>query len=370
MAGSAEHTRDLLYAAARGERRLAPEEALHLLDHADTLDLGAAAARLRRALHPTGEVTFIVDRNINYTNVCVSRCRFCAFYRDPGCPDAYVLDTEELHRKVAQTLELEGTAILLQGGLHPDLDIGWYEDLLRAIKERYPVHIHGFGPPEIAHIARISGLGTVDVLERLRTAGLDSLPGGGAEILVDRVRAHVSPNKATSQEWIDVMREAHTIGMSTTATMMFGGVETRAERVEHMTRIRELQDDTGGFRAFIPWSFQPRNTELAADEAAASGLEPAPATGWDYLRTLAVSRLFLDNIANIQASWVTQGAKIGQVALAFGANDMGSTMIEENVVAAAGVRFTMARDELVRLIRDAGYEPVQRDTLYREVRRF
>ncbi|MFA5845007.1 MAG: cyclic dehypoxanthinyl futalosine synthase [Coriobacteriia bacterium] len=357
---------DLLGEVAAGGRRLTPDEALDLLVHADLLDLGHAATAMRARLHPAREVTFIVDRNVNYTNVCVSGCRFCAFYRDAADPEAYVMGPEELHAKVEETLALEGTAVLLQGGLHPELLVDWYEEMLRGLKARYPaVHVHGFGPPEIVHIARVSGITTLETLQRLREAGLDSMPGGGAEILVDRVRSHASPRKATSDEWLDVMREAHALGLSTTATMMFGGEETLPERVEHLRRIREVQDEAVaagrvGFRAFIPWSFQPGNTEQGGTAT----------SGWDYLRTLALSRLFLDPVPHIQASWVTQGAKIGQVALAFGADDLGSTMIEENVVAAAGTRFMLARDELVRLIRDAGYAPVQRDTLYREVRRF
>jgi len=366
----------LAFSAAAGELRLTPEQALHLLEHGRLLDLGAAATAMRGRVVPGNEVTFIVDRNVNYTNVCVSGCRFCAFYTSDDAPDAYVLTREQLAEKVAETIALDGTAILLQGGMHPDLGVEWYEGMLRDIKADHPgIHVHGFGPPEIVHIARLSDLTTREVLERLRDAGLDSLPGGGAEILVDRVRNHVSPKKATSDEWLDVMREAHKLDVSTTATMMFGSVETLAERVEHLARIRDVQDEAVaghhvGFRAFIPWSFQPGNTQLATDEGAAVG-EPMIATsGWDYLRMLAVARLFLDNVRNVQASWVTQGGKVGQVALAFGSNDMGSTMIEENVVAAAGTRFMLARDELVRLILDAGYAPVQRDTLYREVRRF
>ncbi|GAV31757.1 thiamine biosynthesis enzyme ThiH and related uncharacterized enzymes [Coriobacteriaceae bacterium EMTCatB1] len=359
----------IAFEAAAGTRRLTPEDALALLESADTLVLGAAASAMRRRLHPAPEVTFIVDRNVNYTNVCVSGCRFCAFYRDKDAPDAYVLSRDELFAKIEETLALEGTAILLQGGLHPDLGIEWYEGLLRDIKERYAIHVHGFGPPEVVHIAKVSGITTREVLTRLRDAGLDSLPGGGAEILVDRVRGHVSPKKATSAQWLDVMREAHALGLSTTATMMFGGIETLAERVEHLARIRAVQDEAVaagrvGFRAFIAWSFQPGNTDLEGEVVKGAG------SGWQYLRTLAVARLFLDNVVNLQASWVTQGPKIGQISLAFGANDMGSTMIEENVVAAAGTRFSMARDDLVRLIRDAGFTPVQRDTLYREVRRF
>jgi len=370
-----EQLHDVLVAAAAGERRLSDEEALRLLEDADFLALGAAASAARERIVPHREVTFIVDRNVNYTNVCVSGCRFCAFYASPGADNAYVLTRAELAEKVAETIELDGTAILLQGGMHPDLGIEWYEQMLASIKEDNPgIHVHGFGPPEIAHIAKLSAIRVPEVLVRLRDAGLDSLPGGGAEILVDRVRSHVSPNKATSSQWLDVMREAHRLDISTTATMMFGGVETLQERIEHLRRIREVQDEAVaaghvGFRAFIPWSFQPGNTQLA-DEYSERGAAMSAASGYEYLRTLAVSRLYLDNVRNVQASWVTQGGKIGQVALAFGANDMGSTMIEENVVAAAGTRFMLAREELVRLIADAGYTPVQRDTLYREVRRF
>ena len=367
---------EIAFATARGEHRLTPAEALDLLEHADFLTLGIAASAMRARLVPGGDVTFIVDRNVNYTNVCVSGCSFCAFYRSVDADDAYVLSREELASKVAETIALDGTAILLQGGMHPDLSIEWYEGMLRDIKADHPgIHVHGFGPPEIFHIAKLSGLTAREVLGRLRDAGLDSLPGGGAEILVDRVRGHVSPKKATSDQWLNVMRDAHALDISTTATMMFGSLETLPERVEHLDRIREVQDEAVaaghvGFRAFIPWTFQPGNTQLAEDEFAAHGQVVSAASGWEYLRTLAVSRLFLDSVHSIQASWVTQGGKVGQVALAFGANDMGSTMIEENVVAAAGTRFMLAREELVRLIRDAGYAPVQRDTLYREVRRF
>jgi cyclic dehypoxanthinyl futalosine synthase len=368
--------RELAFAAACGEHRLTADEALLLLEHGELLELGAAAGEMRRRMAPADEVTFIVDRNVNYTNVCVSECRFCAFYAPKDSPEAYILTREELAEKVRETIDLEGTAILLQGGMHPDLKIEWYEEMLSSIKADNPgIHVHGFGPPEIFHISRISEIGVPEVLARLRAAGLDSLPGGGAEILVDRVRGHVSPRKATSQQWLDVMREAHKLDISTTATMMFGGIETLPERVEHMQRVRDVQDEAVaaghvGFRAFIPWSFQPGNTALAEDEYASSGEVLSAASGWEYLRTLAVSRLFLDSVRNIQASWVTQGGKVGQVALAFGANDMGSTMIEENVVASAGVRFMLAREELVRLIADAGFTPVQRDTLYREVKRF
>jgi cyclic dehypoxanthinyl futalosine synthase len=361
-----------------GEARLTEADAIALLSGrgGELLRLGVAASAMSRRLVPGDEVTFIVDRNVNYTNVCVSGCSLCAFYRDESDPDAYVLTREELADKVAETIALDGTAILLQGGMHPQLDIEWYEGMLRDIKADNPgIHVHGFGPPEIVHIACLSGISVEETLRRLRDAGLDSLPGGGAEILVDRVRGNVSPKKATTEEWLDVMREAHKLDISTTATMMFGGLETIEERVEHFARVREVQDEAVaaghvGFRAFIPWSFQPGNTALAEEEFAATGVPLTAASGWEYLRTLSVARLFLDNVRNIQASWVTQGGKVGQIALAFGANDMGSTMIEENVVAAAGTRFMLARDELVRIISDAGYTPVQRDTLYREVRRF
>jgi cyclic dehypoxanthinyl futalosine synthase len=369
-------TTELTASVVRGETRLSEADALALLKHGDLLELGVAASAMRRRLVPANDVTFIVDRNVNYTNICISGCSFCAFYRDESDTDAYVLTREELAAKVAETIELDGTAILLQGGMHPQLEIGWYEGMLRDIKADHPsIHVHGFGPPEIVHIAQLSGISVTEVLRRLRNAGLDSLPGGGAEILVDRVRTHVSPKKATSDEWLGVMREAHALDISTTATMMFGGLETLEERIEHFARVRDVQDEAVvaghvGFRAFIPWSFQPGNTELAEGEWAASGEVMTAASGWEYLKTLAVARLFLDSIRNVQASWVTQGGKVGQIALAFGANDMGSTMIEENVVAAAGTRFMLAREELVRIIRDAGYTPVQRDTLYRELRRF
>lgn len=365
-----------LAAVSSGKARLTDEQAISLLEKGDLLTLASAANEVRRRLVPGDDVTFIVDRNINYTNVCISECRFCAFFTNASSEKAYVLAREELSEKVAETLRLGGTAILLQGGMHPDLKIEWYESMLAAIKDDHPsIHIHGFGPPEVMHIAKLSGISTREVLTRLHAAGLDSLPGGGAEILVDRVRQHVSPKKATSNQWLNIMREAHELGISTTATMMFGAIETIPERIEHLRRIRELQDDAVaagrvGFRAFIPWSFQPGNTALAADEQDKHGVTLEAASGWDYLRTLAVSRLYLDNVRNIQASWVTQGAKIGQVALAFGANDMGSTMIEENVVAATGTRFMLARDELIRLVRDAGFTPVQRDTVYREVKRY
>ena len=344
----------------RGGERLSDEDALILLRSNDLLTLGLLAGERRRAAVPGRRVTYIVDRNINYTNVCVSGCRFCAFFRPPDSPEAYVLGTEDIVGKARETLQLGGTGVMLQGGLHPELDINYFERLFRTLKREVPsLDIHSLSPPEIVYIARLSGLGVRSTLERLRAAGLDSLPGGGAEILVDRVRREVAPGKATADEWIQVMREAHGLGMSSTATMMFGSIETLEDRVEHLRRIRSLQDETGGFRAFIPWTFQEKNTPLEGRGSRATGVE--------YLLMLAVSRLYLDNVRNIQASWVTQGLKVGQVALCFGANDMGSTMIEENVVRSAGVTFTAGQAELEHAIRVAGFTPVQRRTDYSSV---
>ncbi|MHB9150072.1 MAG: cyclic dehypoxanthinyl futalosine synthase [Thermoleophilia bacterium] len=342
--------------------RLSDEEAVTLLRSRDLLTIGGLAALRRRSQVPGDRVTFVVDRNINYSNVCITGCDFCAFYRSPGAEGAYVLTKEEIFAKVRETLDLGGTAVMMQGGLHPELGIDYYEDLFSSIKGHFDITIHSLSPPEVLHIASVSDLTVRETLQRLRAAGLDSLPGGGAEILVDRVRTHVAPKKARTEPWLSVMREAHLLGMSSTATMMFGSVETLEERVEHLRRIRDLQDETGGFRAFIPWTFQEGNTLLEG--------VTEPATAVDYLITLAVSRLYLDNVPNIQASWVTQGLKVGQTALHFGANDLGSTMIEENVVAAAGVTFRVSAEELVRAIRAAGFVPVQRRTDYSEVRVF
>jgi cyclic dehypoxanthinyl futalosine synthase len=330
-------------------------EALELLQCGDLPALGKAAHAARRRLHPGDTVTFVGDRNINYTNICVSRCKFCAFWRDGR--EGYVLTREELAEKIRETVALGGTEILLQGGLHPDLRLDFYAGMIRFIKENFDIHVHAFSPPEIIHFARLNGMAARDVISELRAAGLDSIPGGGAEILSDRVRSSVSPRKCTADEWIEVMRQAHGLGVRTTATMMFGHAETAADRVEHLRRVRELQDETGGFTAFIPWTFQPGNTALAAEA-------PSPAGGFEYLRTLAVSRLYLDNVANIQASWVTQGLKIGQVALYFGANDLGGTMLEENVVRAAGVNFCANPAEIAHVIKAAGFVPARRDTLY------
>ena len=348
---SAAHLEEKLLA---GER-LSREEALALWD-LDLLTLGRLAGRARWRLHPEPTVTYVVDRNINYTNVCVSGCRFCAFYRSPGSPEGFVLDEETLHRKLLETGKLGGSGVLLQGGLNPELTLGYYEDLVRIIRG-HGLHVHGFSPPEIIFFSRWSGLTVSQVLERLMAAGLGSIPGGGAEILVDRVRQTLSPNKCSAGEWLEVMAAAHRSGLRTTATMMFGHLETPAERIEHLLRVRDLQDDTGGFTAFIPWSFQPANTSLRG-EAAGS---------WEYLKTLAISRLVLDNVKNLQVSWVTQGGKIAQVALGFGANDFGSTMIEENVVAAAGVTFRLSEGEINHLITSAGYKAQRRDHLYRLV---
>ncbi|MBN1917074.1 MAG: dehypoxanthine futalosine cyclase [Verrucomicrobia bacterium] len=342
--------------------RLSADGALMLLEQAELPALAAAAHAVRCAKTNERIATYVVDRNINYTNICVSGCRFCAFYVAPDDPRGYVLARDELDEKIAETVAVGGTQILMQGGLHPALRLEFFEAMLRHIKAAFPVHVHSFSPPEIVHLARLEELGVGDVLRRLRDAGLDSLPGGGAEILVEDVRHAVSPHKCTAAQWLDVMRAAHALGMRATATMMFGHVETLAQRIEHLEAIRTLQDETGGpgsgvFTAFIPWTYQPANTALGGRTVG----------GHDYLRTLAVSRLFLDNVDNIQASWVTQGARIASVALRFGANDLGGTMLEENVVAAAGVRFRMSIDEIRRTIADAGFEPRQRTTLYEHV---
>jgi len=338
-------------------RRLDPVDALNLMRHADLLFLADLAGKVRCRRHPEPVVTFVSDRNINYTNVCVSGCRFCAFYRPPGHPDAYVLDEETLRGKIEETLALGGTQVLLQGGMNPDLKLDDYLSMLRFIKSNFPIHIHGFSPPEIVFIAEQNELSIEAVIRRFIEAGLGSIPGGGAEILCDDIRSRIAPGKCNAGQWLDVMRTAHRLGLWTTATMMFGHVETERHIVDHLEKIRSLQDETGGFTAFIPWTFQPANTQIDVPTAGAA----------QYLRVLAVSRIFLDNIDNIQASWVTQGEKIAQVALAFGANDFGSTMIEENVVAAAGVRFRLPRSEIVRLIEDAGYAARQRDCFYRAI---
>jgi cyclic dehypoxanthinyl futalosine synthase len=355
--------REVLDKAVGGER-ISDEDAVALLRSRDLVAVGRVASELRNRRTDPERVTFIVDRNLNYTNVCYTDCDFCAFYRSPGDRrESYVLPKPVIYKKIEETLAIGGTGLLMQGGHHPDLGVDYYEDLFRSIKARYKVHLHALSPSEVQHAARRSKLTIPETLSRLRDAGLDSLPGGGAEILVDRVRDIISPKKTTSDEWLDIMRQAHRLGMSTTATMMYGHVETLEERVEHMRRIRELQDETRGFRAFISWTFQDDGNRLGA-------LVPREAmpTSFDYLLTQAVSRIYLDNVDHIQSSWVTQGMKIGQVALAFGADDMGSVMIEENVVSAAGTTHRTSTEELVHLIRSLGKIPVQRDTLYRDVK--
>ncbi|MBW2663886.1 MAG: dehypoxanthine futalosine cyclase [Deltaproteobacteria bacterium] len=327
--------------------RIGFEDALILLAKADTLTLADLANK-----------KFVVDRNINYTNVCVSGCLFCAFYRPDGHPEAYVISKPALKQKIEETLKLGGTQILLQGGMHPFLDLDFYLDLLQYIKDNFTIHIHGFSPPEIVFLSKKSSLSIKDTINQLVDAGLDSIPGGGAEILADEIREKISPNKCTAGQWLEVMETAHNCGLKTTATMMFGHIEKPEHIIEHLIKIRDLQDKTGGFTAFIPWTFQPDNTRLKAQKA----------TAVEYLRVLALSRLVLDNIPNIQASWVTQGDKIAQTALAFGANDLGSTMIEENVVAAAGVNFRLPKEEMVRLIQDAGYKAFQRDCFYNKIK--
>jgi len=336
--------------------RVSADEALELYRRAPTSLLGQLADSIRARKHPEGIVTYIIDRNVNYTNVCVAKCNFCAFYRPVGSAEGYVLGFDELFRKIDETIAVGGVQLLLQGGHNPDLPLSWYEDLFRAVKERYPsFKLHALSPPEVIHLSRLSQLPVERVLRRLLDAGLDSIPGGGAEILVDRVRKLLHCyGKATADEWLDVMRHAHRAGVKTTATMMYGTVETEEERLEHLLRLRALQDETGGFTAFITWSYQPEHTEL-------SGVE---ATGVDYLRTLAVARIVLDNFDNLQASWVTQGGKVGQLSLAYGANDMGSVMIEENVVRAAGASYCMDEVEIVRNIEDAGFVARRRNMHY------
>jgi cyclic dehypoxanthinyl futalosine synthase len=336
--------------------RVTGDEALALYTHAPTHVLGRLAGDIRARKHPDRTVTYIIDRNVNYTNVCVAKCNFCAFYRDVGSRDGYVLGFDEIFRKIDETIEVGGVQLLLQGGHNPDLPLTWYEDLFRAVKERYPdFKLHALSPPEVIHLSRLAQISVAEVIDRLIAAGLDSIPGGGAEILVDRVRKLLHCyGKATADEWLDVMRRAHVRGLRTTATMMYGTVETLEERIEHMLRLRSLQDETGGFTAFITWSFQPEHTELGGTEA----------TGVDYLRTLALARIVLDNFDNLQASWVTQGGKVGQLSLAYGANDMGSVMIEENVVRAAGASYCMDEIEIVRNVEDAGFVPKRRNMHY------
>ncbi|MGD0839754.1 MAG: cyclic dehypoxanthinyl futalosine synthase [Candidatus Acidiferrales bacterium] len=334
------------------------QEALDLFQSDDLIGIGMAAMDVRRKKTDPRVVTYQIDRNINYTNFCTEYCSFCAFYRPLGSREGYLLSFETIYEKIEEMLEIGGTGILLQGGLHPDLHIDYYENLLRSLKERFPrVHLHCFSAPEILCIAEVSGLSVRDTIARLMAAGLDSIPGGGAEILDDEIRARISRLKCTADEWVEMHRIAHELGMRTTATMMFGCGEEYRHRVNHLERIRRIQEETGGFTAFIPWMFAPENTPL--------GKKVPEATAFDYLKTLAISRLYLDNIDHIQSSWLTPGIKICQLGLQFGADDVGSILIEENVVFAAGVRNRTNEAELRRIIFDAGYTPAQRDTLYR-----
>jgi cyclic dehypoxanthinyl futalosine synthase len=344
-----------LQRAVEGDR-LSFDEGVALLRSADLLSLGRAADAVCRRLHPEPYRTYNIDRNINYTNVCTAVCDFCAFYRKVDDSDAYVLDRPVLLEKIRETVALGGDQILMQGGLHPHLKLEWYEELLHDIKAHFPtVNIHGFSPPEIHHFTKVAKLPLRTVLQRLKEAGLGSLPGGGGEILVDRVRKAMTRGKVLTDDWLNVHRVWHELGGKSTATMMFGHIETLEERVEHLERVRRLQDETGGLTAFISWTFQPEHTDMA----------DVPAAGaFEYLRTQALSRLYLDNVPNIQSSWVTQGPKIGQLALYFGANDMGSLMIEENVVASAGTVYYLSLEEIRRAIREAGYIPRQRNVFY------
>lgn len=355
MPSAATDIQDLLDKATHGDR-LSPSEGVRLLQSRHLASLGAAADRVSRRLHPEPYRTYNIDRNINYTNVCTAVCDFCAFYRGPKSDEGYVLPRTELLKKVEQTVELGGNQILLQGGLHPKFKLDWYEEMLRDIKGEFPqVNVHGFSPPELHHFTKVNRLSIEEVLGRLKEAGLGSVPGGGAEILVDRVRDEITRGKVNSDDWLNVMRVWHRLGGKSSATMMFGHVETLEERIEHLERIRQLQDETGGFTAFICWTFQPENTDLS---------HIPPIGSFEYLKTLAVSRLYLDNVPSLQSSWVTQGLKIGQLSLLFGANDMGSLMIEENVVAEAGTVHYLTLRQIREAIEELGFEARQRDVFY------
>jgi cyclic dehypoxanthinyl futalosine synthase len=345
---------EALRAKALAGERLSRDEGISLLKHGELLELGLLADAARARLHPEGVVSYIIDRNINYTNVCTAQCAFCAFYRDLPSKEGYVLSKAQLAQKIEETIALGGRQILLQGGLHPDLGIEFYEELFRWMKSSYPIWIHGLSPAEVKHICKVSSLTTEEALRRLIAAGLDSIPGGGAEVLSDRVRQIIGIAKGSTAEWLEVMETAHRLGLKTTATMMFGHVETLEERIDHLLHLRDLQDRTHGFTAFIAWTFQPENTALPRDEL----------TSFEYLRTLAVARVVLDNFPNVQASWVTQGGKIGQVSLRFGANDFGSLMIEENVVSAAGAHFRLTEAQIAHAIQNAGFQPKRRTMHY------
>ncbi len=358
----------------KGIKRITRKEGLNLLKKSDLLELGMMADKVRSDLHSENIVTFIIDRNINYTNICINRCKFCAFWRDEKDPEAYILNKKMLFKKIKETVACGGTQILIQGGLHPEFDINYYVDLLKSIKENFNIHIHGFSPPEISYISDKAGFPIKKTIEILKDAGLDSIPGGGAEILSDRIRKKLSPKKIGKDRWLKVMEEAHKLGMKTTATMMFGSIEKPEDIIEHLEAIRKLQDKTNGFTAFIPWSFQPGNTALIRNSefgirnknSAIRSPQSAfyPATAVEYLRVLALSRVYLDNVPNIQASWVTQGLKLAQVALRFGANDFGSTMLEENVVAAAGIKYRVSIADIINAIKASGFQPAQRNMYY------
>jgi len=347
-------------------KRLSNEEALDLIKNASLVELGKLATQRKEQLHPKKVTTFVVDRNINYTNVCWVDCKFCAFYRHKKDDDSYVLSHDEIDKKIEELLEIGGTQILMQGGVHPNLKIDYYEDLVEHIHTKFPqITLHSFSAIEIVFIAKVSKISILEVLKRLQAKGLSSIPGAGAEILSDRVRDIIAPKKIDAEQWLEVHRLAHSIGMKTTATMMFGTVETDEEIVEHWEMIRKLQDESSGFRAFIMWSFQSDNTQLKEEIP-----DLKPQSSNRYLRLLAVARLYLDNFPNMQSSWVTQGSYIGQMALKFGANDLGSTMMEENVVAAAGASNCMNQDEMIQLIRDVGENPAKRNTAYEILERF
>lgn len=348
----------ILEPVVAGARRLTDDEALFLFEHAQLPELSVAAHAVRARLNPGRVVSYIIDRNINYTNACLADCDFCAFYRKHNDPEAYILTHEQLGEKIAETKALGGNQILLQGGMHPRLKLEWYEEMLGFIKREYGIHIHGFSAPEIHAFSKINKLAYEEVLGRLRAAGLDSLPGGGAEILVDRVRTAITRGKVLTEDWLEVHRTWQKMGGRSSATMMFGHVETLAERVETFRRYRELQDETGGFTAFIDWTWQPENTKLYEKTGARE------VGSWDYLRTTAIARLYIDNIQHIQSSWVTQGPRIGQVSLFYGCDDMGSIMIEENVVRAAGAEFRMTEKNLRELVIEAGYVPRRRTFFY------
>src|SRR5205085_1417061 len=345
-----------LFEKAVAGRRLTFDEGVRLIESHDLIAIGEAADAVTRRLHPEPYRTFNIDRNINYTNACTAVCDFCAFYRPPKHDEVYVLPREVLLKKIEETVAVGGDQILMQGGLHPTLSLEWYEELLQDIKRHFPqLNVHGFSPPEIHHFTKISRLPLREVLTRLKSAGLGSLPGGGGEILVDRVRAEITRGKVMTDDWLNVHRVWHELGGRSTATMMFGHIETLAERIEHLERLRQLQDETGGLTAFIAWTFQPEHTAMA---------NIPPAGAFEYLRTQALARLYLDNIPNIQSSWVTQGPKVGQLALFFGANDMGSLMLEENVVASAGTVYYLTLEQIKNSIREAGYIPRQRNVFY------